>query len=81
MKLKNEIILLLNNSKKFLCEEKIFGKYYDDFIDLLKKICRSNVAQLMQATHEEFKEFTSFYSSDSIMNDLFDKRFKFFPYE
>ena len=77
---KNEI-LLLNNSKKFLCKEKIFGKYYDDFINLLKKICRSNIAQIMQASHEEFKEFISFYSRDEIMNDLFNKRLKFFPYE
>jgi len=77
----NNKILLLNNSKKFFCEDKIFGEYYDDFINLLKKICKSNVAQLMQATHEEFKEFTSFYSNAGIMDDLFKNRLKFFPYE
>ena len=71
----------MNKSKKFLCKEKIFGIYYNDFIKLLKKICRSNIAQIMQESHEEFSEFISFYSNDLILDDLFKKRLKFFPYE
>ena len=33
----NQDIILINNSKKLLCKDKIFGEYFDDFINLLKK--------------------------------------------
>ena len=80
LKYSNEI-LLVNSSKKFLCKEKIYGDYFDEFIKLLKKIACSNIATIMQSLHDEFKQFKTFYKKKSIMNDLFDRRLKFYPYE
>ena len=80
LKQKNEIILK-NSSKKFLCEDKIYEEYHDDFIELLQKICCSNIAKIMQSLHEEFKEYNSFYSDNKIKEDLFKNRLKFYPYE
>ena len=76
---KNDIIIK-NNSKKFLCKEKMFGEYHDIFIELLKKICTSNTVEIMQSLHEEFKSFKSFYSEVNIKDDLFKNRLKFYPF-
>ena len=77
----NNEIILLNNSKKLFCKDKIFGDYFDDFINLLKKICKSNLAKNMQSLHEDFKEYETFYSNKKIMDDLFNNRLKFYPFE
>ena len=77
----NQDIILINNSKKLLCKDKIFGEYFDDFINLLKKICKSNIAKNMQSNHEDFKTYETFYSNKKIMDDLFNKRLKFYPFE
>ena len=55
-----------NYSRKLFCQDKIYGEYFDDYIELLKKICRSNTAKIMQSSHEEFKVFESFFSKDLI---------------
>ena len=80
LKQKDEIILK-NASKKFLCQDKIYEEYYDDFIVLLKKICCSNIAKIMQSLHSEFNEYKTFYSDNKIKEDLFENRLKFYPYE
>ena len=78
---KSNLTIIKNNSKKFWCSDKIFNEYYDDFIELLKKICCSNVAEIIQSLHEEFKLFKSFYSNEDIKNDLFNNRLKFYPFK
>lgn len=80
LKQKDEIILK-NSSKKLLCEDKIYEEHYDDFISLLKKICCSNIAKIMQSLHDEFKEYKTFYSNNRIKEDLFKNRLIFYPYE
>ena len=75
----NEIIK--NKSQRFLCKNKIYGDYFDEFINLLKKICTSNVAAIMQSLHEEFKQYESFFANEEILNDLFDNRLKFYPFD
>ena len=77
----NSLTIIKNNSRRFNCKDKIYNEYYDDFIDLLKKICCSNVAELIQSFHEEFKIFKSFYSNEKIKNDLFENRLKFYPFK
>ena len=76
-----DLIIVKNNSKKFTCKDKIYNEYFDDFIELLKKICCSNVAEIMQSLHEDFKLFNSFYSNEQIKNDLFENRLKFYPFK
>ena len=77
----NQDIILINNSKKLLCKDKIFGEYFNDFINLLKQICQSNLVKNMQSLHEDFKTYETFYSNKKIMDDLFNKRLKFYPFE
>ena len=76
-----DFILVKNNSKKLKCKDKIYNEYYNDFIELLKKICCSNVAEILQSLHEDFKVFNSFYSNKKIKNDLFRYRLKFYPFK
>lgn len=70
-----------NYSRKLFCKDKIYGEYSDDYIELLKKICRSNIAKIMQSSHEEFNVFESLFSKDLILDDLFNNRLHFYPYE
>lgn len=74
-------ILAKNYSRKLLCEDIIYNDYYNDYIDLLKKICRSNTVTILQSLHEDFKQYKTFYSNTNITNDLFDNRLKFLPFE
>ena len=76
----NEIILK-NSSRKLFCEDKIYEEYHDDFMELLQKICCSNVAKIMQSKHDEFKDFKMFYSDNAIKKDLFNNRLKFYPFK
>lgn len=78
---KSNDILIKNNSKKFLCKDKIYEEYYDDFIELLKKICCSNTVKILQSLHNEFKLSNAFFSNAEIKNDFFENRLKFYPYE
>ena len=50
-----ENIILKNNSKKFLCKDRIYDDYFDDFIELLKKISCSNTVGILQYLNNEFK--------------------------
>ena len=72
--------IIKNQSQRFLCKEKIYDKYFDEFINLLKKICKSNLVKIMQSLHEEFKEYKPFYENDAILEDLFNNRLKFYPF-
>ena len=76
-----DLIFIKNHSKKFLCKDKIYDEYYYDFIELLKKICSSNIAEIMQSLHRDFKLFNSFYSNEKIKNDLFENRLKFYLFK
>ena len=77
----NKEIIILNNSKKLLCKDKIFDEYFNDFINLLKTICKSNLVKNMQSLHEDFKTYKTFYSNKKIIDDLFNKRLIFYPFE
>ena len=76
-----DLNFIKNHSKKFLCKDKIYDEYYYDFIELLKKICCSNIAEIMQSLHKDFKLFNSFYSNEKIKNDLFENRLKFYLFK
>ena len=73
--------IIKNKSQRLLCKNKIYGKYFNEFINLLKKICLSNVAKTLQSLHEEFKQYKPFYENDGILEDLFNNRLKFYPFE
>ena len=75
------INFIKNKSQRLLCENKIYDKYFNEFINLLKKICVSNVAKTLQSLHEEFKQYKPFYENDGILEDLFNNRLKFYPFE
>ena len=77
----NNNIIIKNHSKKFLCQDKIYDEYFDDFIQLLKKICCSNTVEILQSLHNEFKLSKAFFSNEDIMKDFFENRLKFYPYE
>ena len=53
-------ILAKNYSRKLLCDDIIYNDYYNDYIDLLKKICRSNTVTILQSLHEDFKQYKTF---------------------
>jgi hypothetical protein len=76
-----DIDILKNKSQRFINKNKIYGEYFNDFKDLLKKICRSNIAEKMQNLHCEFKNYKTFYNNEEILNDLFENRLKFYPFE
>ena len=75
------ISIIKNKSQRFLCKDKIYGQYFEEFINLLRKICTSNVAKIMQSLHEEFKQYKPFYENKDILEDLFKNRLKFYPFE
>ena len=76
-----ENIILKNHSKKFLCKDKIYDDYFDDFIELLKKISSSNTVGILQFLHNEFKLPKAFFSNEDIKKDFFDNRLKFYPFK
>ena len=76
-----DIDILKNKSQRFLNKNKIYGAYFNDYKDFLKKICRSNIAEKMQTLHCEFKNYKTFYNNEEILNDLFENRLKFYPFE
>ena len=78
---KNTNLILKNNSKKFLCKDKMFGDYHDNFIELLKKICTSNTVEILHSLHEDFKSFSSLFSNEKIKDDFFENRLKFYPFK
>jgi len=73
--------IIKNNSRKLICQDQIYNKYHNDYISLLKKICISNIAETMQSLHEEFKEYETFYKNDYLLNDLFQNKLKFYPFD
>ena len=73
--------IIKNNSRKLFCQDQIYNEYHNDYISLLKKICVSNIAETMQSLHEEFKEYETFYKNDYLLNDLFQNKLKFYPFE
>ena len=75
------IDIIKNKSQRFLCKNKIYDENFNEFINLLKKICISNVAKIMQSLHEEFKQYQPFYENADILEDLFNNRLKFYPFE
>ena len=77
----SNINILINKSQRLLCKKKIYDEFFDEYINLLKLICRSNVAKKMQSLHSEFKNYKPFYEDDEILNDLFQNRIKFYPFE
>ena len=76
-----ENIILKNNSKKFLCKDKIYDDYFDDFIELLKKISCLNTVGILQYLNNEFKLTKAFFSNEDIKKDFFDNRLKFYPFK
>lgn len=75
------IEVIKNKAQRFLCKNKIYDSYFNEFIILLKKICISNVAEIMQSLHEDFKQYKTFYKNAKILQDLFNNRLKFYPFE
>lgn len=73
--------LFKNNSQRFLCQNKVFGEYHNKYISLLKKICVSNVAKILQSLHNDFKNYETFYHNKTILDELFDNKLKFYPFE
>ena len=77
---KNNIILK-NHSQKLFCRDKIYDEYFDDFIELLKKISCSNTVEILQSWHSEFQLTKAFFSNENIKKDFFENRLKFYPFE
>ena len=73
--------IIKNKSQRLLCKKKIYDEFFDEYINLLKLICKSNVAKKMQSLHSEFKKYKPLYENDEILNDLFQNRIKFYPFE
>ena len=80
-KIDKQNIIIINHSQKFLCRDKVYDEYFDDFILLLKKICCSNTVEILQSLHNEFKLSKAFFSNEKIREDFFENRLKFYPYE
>ena len=77
----SDLNIIKNKSQRLICKNKIFDEYFNEYINFLKKICRSNIAKKMQSLHSEFSKYETFYANDKILNDLFKNRLKFYPFE
>ena len=67
----SDLNIIKNKSQRLICKNKIFDEYFNEYINFLKKICRSNIAKKMQSLHSEFSKYETFYANDKILNDLF----------
>ena len=73
--------LIKNYSQKLLNNKPIYSDYLNDFFNLLKKICTSYTITILQSSHEDFKKFESFFKNKNLLNELFDEKLIFYPYE
>ena len=77
----SNINIIKNKSQRLLCKKKVYDEFFDEYINLLKFICKSNIAKKMQSLHSKFQKYKPFYENDEILNDLFQNRIKFYPFE
>lgn len=73
--------LIKNYSQKLFNNKPIYSDYLIDFVNLLKTICISYTVTTLQSSRDEFKMFESFFKNKNLLDELFEEKLKFLPFE